>query len=118
MAEEKARLIDVLKECQRQGILLAWEQEGNSASRREEESAGRALAKAIHEVAGAPARFELCPGLLETRFYAARGVPSYAYGSGLLSVAHGPSEYVDLPRIVECAGIYALAALHALRTKA
>ena len=120
LAEEKARLIDVLKECRRQGIPLEWEllQEGNSASSREEESAARALARAIHEVTGAPARFELCPGLLETRFYAARGVPSYAYGPGLLSVAHGPNEYVDLRRVVECAAIYAVTALHAFRATA
>src|SRR5213082_646992 len=34
LREEKARLIDVLKECQRRGIPLEWEilQEGNSAS--------------------------------------------------------------------------------------
>jgi len=114
LAEEKARLIDVLKECQRQGIPLTWEllQEGNSASSREGESTGQALAQAIHEVTGAPARFELCPGLLETRFYAARGVPSYAYGPGLLAVAHGPNEYVDLRRVLECASIYALTAMH------
>lgn len=114
LAEEKAALIDVLKECQRQGIPLAWEllQEGDSASCREGESTGQALAQAIHEVTGEPARFELCPGLLETRFYAARGVPAYAYGPGLLSVAHGPREYVDLRRVVACAAIYALTAMH------
>jgi acetylornithine deacetylase/succinyl-diaminopimelate desuccinylase-like protein len=114
LAEEKAALIDVLKECQRQGIPLEWEllQEGDSASCREGESTGEALAQAIHEVTGEPARFELCPGLLETRFYAARGVPAYAYGPGLLSVAHGPREYVDLRRVVACARIYALTAMH------
>lgn len=114
LAEEKAALIDVLKECQRQGIPLAWEllQEGNSASSREGEFTGQALAQAILEVTGKPARFELCPGLLETRFYAARGVPAYAYGPGLLSVAHGPREYVDLRRVVACARIYALTAMH------
>jgi len=113
LREEKARLIEVLNECQRQGIPLEWEllQEGNSASCREGESTGQALAQAIREITGAPARFELCPGLLETRFYAAQGVPSYAYGPGLLTVAHGPNEYVDLRRVVECACIYALTAM-------
>lgn len=111
--EEKARLIEVLKACQRQGIPLAWEllQEGNSASCPEGESTGQALAQAIRDVTGRPARFELCPGLLETRFYDARGVPSYAYGPGLLSVAHGPHEYVDLRQVVQCACIYALTAM-------
>lgn len=112
LTEEKARLIEVLKECQRQGIRLEWEilQEGNTASTNQEEATGRALAQAIQEITGKPASFELCPGLLETRFYAAQGIPSYAYGPGLLSVAHGPNEYVDLRRVRECAAIYALAA--------
>ena len=111
-AEEKARLIDVMKECQRQGIPLEWEilQEGDSASTNKDEATGRALGQAIQEITGKPANFELCPGLLETRFYAARGIPSYAYGPGLLSVAHGPNEYVDLRRVTECAAIYAVAA--------
>lgn len=112
LVEEKARLVDVLKECQRQGIPLEWEilQEGNSAYNEKEEATGQALALAIQQITGKPASFELCPGLLETRFYAARGIPSYAYGPGLLSVAHGPDEYVDLRRVTQCAAIFALTA--------
>lgn len=120
LAEEKARLIEVLKECQRQGIPLEWEvlQEGNSTSTDQEKAVGRVLAQAIQEITGKPASFEMCPGLLETRFYAAQGVPSYAYGPGLLSVAHGPNEYVDLRRVTECAAIYALAVAKILGNKA
>ena len=59
---------------------------------------------------------ELCPGLLETRFYAAEGIPAYAYGPGLLSVAHGPNEYVDLRKVIDSATIYALTAVDLLRT--
>ncbi len=112
LVEEKARLIDVLKECQREGIRLEWEvlQEGNSAATDKEEPTGRALAQGIQEITGKPASFEMCPGLLETRFYVVLGIPSYSYGSGLLSVAHGPNEYVDLRRVTECAAIYALTA--------
>jgi acetylornithine deacetylase/succinyl-diaminopimelate desuccinylase family protein len=112
LAEEKARLIEVLKQCQREGIPLQWEilQEGNSAVTGQEEAIGRTLAQAIQEITGKAASFELCPGLLETRFYAAQGISSYAYGPGLLSVAHGPNEYVDLRRVTECAAIYALTA--------
>ena len=116
LADEKARLIEVLNACQRQGIALEWEvlQEGDSAAYPEEDTAGQALARAIQEVTGAQARFELCPGLLEARFYAAQGVPSYAYGPGLLAVAHGPHEYVDLRRVIECASIYALTVMSVL----
>jgi acetylornithine deacetylase/succinyl-diaminopimelate desuccinylase-like protein len=120
LADEKDRLIDVLKSCQCQGIPLQWEilQEGNSAFTDEEEATGRALAQAILEITGKPANFEMCPGLLETRFYAAKGIPSYAYGPGLLSVAHGPNEYVDLRRVTECAAIYALTAAKVFEGKA
>jgi succinyl-diaminopimelate desuccinylase len=116
LAEEKARLIGVFEECQSQGIPLDWEvlQEGHSAACSEDEPTGQALAKAIHEITGLPAHFEMCPGLLETRFYGARGIPSYAYGPGLLSVAHSPNEYVDLRRVIDCAGVYALAAIKLL----
>src|SRR5919109_1617054 len=112
LAEEKARLINVLKDCREKGIPLEWEilQEGSSASTGKGEPTGQALAQAIQEITGKPASFELCPGLLETRFYAAQGIPSYAYGPGFLSVAHGPNEYVDLHRVTECAAIYALTA--------
>jgi succinyl-diaminopimelate desuccinylase len=49
----------------------------------------------------------MCPGLLEVRFYAEQGMPAYAYGPGLLSVAHGPKEFVSIDRVVDCAAIYA-----------
>jgi succinyl-diaminopimelate desuccinylase len=113
---EKERLIGVLEECKRCGIPLEWEilQEGESAACCEEEHLGRALASSIAAVAGNTPRFEMCPGLLETRFYAALGMPAYAYGPGLLSVAHGPKEYVDMRRVAECAAIYALTAMKIL----
>jgi succinyl-diaminopimelate desuccinylase len=113
---EKGELIGVLEECKRDGIPLEWEifQEGESAASSEEEKLARALSKSVTEVRGKAPRFEMCPGLLETRFYAARGMPAYAYGPGLLSVAHGPKEYVDMRRVVECAAIYALTALEIL----
>jgi succinyl-diaminopimelate desuccinylase len=118
LAEEKAKLIGILEKCRRQGIPLDWEifQEGGSSACAEDETTGRALAQAIQEVTGAPARFEMCPGLLENRFYAAKGIPSYAYGPGLLSVAHGPDEYIDLRRMMDCAGTYALSAMRLLMT--
>jgi succinyl-diaminopimelate desuccinylase len=113
---EKERLVGVLEDCERDGIPLEWQilQEGESAASSEEEKLGRALATNIATVGGKAPRFEMCPGLLETRFYAARGIPAYAYGPGLLSVAHGPKEYVDMRRVVECGAIYALTALEFL----
>jgi succinyl-diaminopimelate desuccinylase len=110
LAAEKARLIDVLQKCKYDGIPLEWEilQEGTSAASPKNDQLGRALARNVHAITGAPPSFEMCPGLLETRFYAAQGIPAYAYGPGLLSVAHGPNEYVDLRKVCDCAAIYAL----------
>ena len=118
LAEEKDRLIGVLESCRREGIPLAWEalQEGQSSACREQEPLGAALTRSVRAVTGDAPRFEMCPGLLEIRFYATQGVPAYAYGPGLLSVAHGPSEYIDLRKIIDCAAIYALTALELLHS--
>ena len=114
--EEKTRLLGVLESCKSGGIPLEWEilQEGPSAASRDDEMLAQGLARSVEAVTGQPPRFEMCPGLLETRFYAARGMPAYAYGPGLLSVAHGPNEYIDLRRMTECAAIYALTAMEIL----
>jgi succinyl-diaminopimelate desuccinylase len=116
--EEKARLIAVLESCKREGIRLEWDvlQEGQSSACREGEPLGAALTRSVRAVTDEAPRFEMCPGLLEIRFYAAQGVPAYAYGPGLLSVAHGPNEYVDLRKMIDCSAIYALTALDVLRT--
>jgi succinyl-diaminopimelate desuccinylase len=109
---EKGRLIGVLEHCRRDGIRLEWEilQEGRAAACSEQENLGRVLAQSVKAINGEAPRFEMCPGLLEFRFYAATGIPAYAYGPGLLSVAHGPNEYVDLRKVRDCAAIYALTA--------
>ena len=114
--EEKGRLIGVLEGCRREGIPLAWKilQEGQSSACGEEERLGVALTRSVRAVTGKAPRFEMCPGLLEIRFYAAQGVPAYAYGPGLLSVAHGPNECIDLRKIIDCSAIYALTALDLL----
>jgi len=117
LEHEKANLIAVLERCKREGIGLEWEilQEGQSSACHEEEPLGEALARSVRTITGNAPRFEMCPGLLETRFYAAQGVPAYAYGPGLLSVAHGPKEYVDLRKVANCAAIYALTAMEMLK---
>jgi succinyl-diaminopimelate desuccinylase len=116
-ATEKEKLLDVLNCCKQDGIPLEWEilQEGDSAACDEAGTLGAALSQSVRAVTGETARFEMCPGLLETRFYAAQGTPAFAYGPGLLSVAHGPNEYVDLRKIIDTAAIYALTAMKTLQ---
>jgi len=90
-------------------------QEGRSAACREDGPLGQALSRSVNAVTGKVPRFEMCPGLLEIRIYAARRIPAYAYGPGLLSVAHGPNEYVDLRKVRDTAAIYSLTAMDILK---
>ena len=112
LEEEKRRLFAVLESARAEGIDLDIEtiQEGESAGTPEDDPVAQSLARNIHEITGREAQFEMCPGLLETRFYAARGIPAFAYGPGLLTVSHGPNEFVPIDRLVRCAIIYALTA--------
>ena len=116
LSVEKAAIFAVLKKCRRKGIQLDVEiiQEGIAAGVYSTHSTARMLAESVNAVTGKPARMEMCPGLLENRFYAALGIPAMAYGPGLLTVSHGPHEFVPLARISECAAIYALAAARIL----
>lgn len=70
--------------------------------------AATALARIVGQVDGAPARFELCPGILETRWYDQLGIPAFGYGPGRLDVSHGPHEYVDEAAMRRCAVVYTL----------
>ncbi len=83
---EKGHLLAVLEQCQRDGIPLQWE--------------------ILQEGRSAASRED--ERLVQS-------MPAYAYGPGLLSVAHGPNEYVDLRKVTDCAAIYALAAIETLK---
>ncbi len=107
---EKRRLLDTIEHAARGTVQLEIEtlQEARASGSDETGPLARALGRNILGVTGNAPRFEMCPGLLETRFYAERGVPAFAYGPGLLTVSHGPDELVPIDRIVQCAQIYAL----------
>jgi succinyl-diaminopimelate desuccinylase len=112
---EKRRLFAVIDQAGA-GVDLEVEilQEGRSCAVPESGPVGLALARSIAKVTACAPQFELCPGLLETRFYVERGIPAFAYGPGLLTFAHGPNEFVSIDQIVECAAVYALAAAESL----
>ena len=86
-----------------------------SASTDERHPAAVVLADCVKAVEGATPRFEMCPGVLETRWYAQLGVPAFAYGAGRLDVSHGPDEYIDEAAMRRCATVYALFAGDVLR---
>lgn len=110
LEEEKRRLLDALK-----GFEIETLQEGAAAATPSRDPLGVILSRHITSLTGKEPAFELCPGLLETRFYAARGIPAFAYGPGLLTVSHGPNEFVPIRNIAQCAAIYALTAADVLR---
>jgi succinyl-diaminopimelate desuccinylase len=116
LAAEKQRLFDLLDRARGEGVDLEVRtiQEGRSSSTPPDTALGRALSASVAYVTSAPPAFELCPGLLETRFYTECGVPAFAYGPGILAVSHGPKEFVKLNRMVDCAKVYALTAARML----
>jgi acetylornithine deacetylase/succinyl-diaminopimelate desuccinylase family protein len=113
---EKAKLFAVFEKVRQQGILLDIEvlQEGLSSGTAADHPVGLALAETVETVTGKRPSFEMCPGLLETRWYARKGIPAFAYGPGFLEVAHGPNEVVDIERIYQHTLIYALVAARLL----
>ena len=109
LREEKQKLQAALD-----GFEIETLQEEPAAATPASDPLGVALSRHITSVSGKEAAFEMCPGLLETRFYAAKGIPAFAYGPGLLTVSHGPNEFVPIRNIVDTAVIYALTAAEVL----
>lgn len=105
LADEMQRLQTVLR-----GFDVETLQMEPAAATPEDSPLGKELSDSIIEVTGAKPVFEMCPGLLETRWYAARGIPAFAYGPGLLTVSHGPNEFVPIRNIAQSALVYALTA--------
>jgi len=111
LEEEKLRLRDALE-----GFEIDTLQEEPAAATPARDRFGIILSRHVASLTAREPAFEMCPGLLETRFYAAHGLPAYAYGPGLLTVSHGPKEFVPIRNIVQCAAIYALTAAEMLLT--
>ncbi|MHA2362830.1 MAG: ArgE/DapE family deacylase [Candidatus Hodarchaeales archaeon] len=116
--EEKQKLFDFLESLKNEGYNIDIEiiQEGESSGSSEDDLLAQILSRNIETIIGKKPEFEMCPGLLETRFYAKKGIPAFAYGPGLLSVSHGPNEFVNINDIFNCTGIYALTAIEFLST--
>jgi acetylornithine deacetylase/succinyl-diaminopimelate desuccinylase family protein len=113
---EKARLFALFEQVRQQGIQIEIDilQEGPSCGVAADHPVAIALAETAEVVIGKRPAFEMCPGLLETRWYARKGIPAFAYGPGFLEVAHGPNEVVEIERIYQHTLIYALTAARLL----
>src|SRR5947209_13162392 len=116
--EEVARLTDTISEAAgRAGADVSIDvlQRQPSSATAEGHPAAATLARCVAEIEGDPPRFELCPGVLETRWYAQLGIPAFAYGAGRLDVSHGPNELIDESAMRRCAAVYACFAGETLR---
>jgi succinyl-diaminopimelate desuccinylase len=79
-----------------------------SGSTDQDHPAAQVLAHCIDAVEGAAPAFQLCPGVLDTRWYTQLGIPAFAYGGGRLEISHGPDEHIDEAAMRRCAAVYAL----------
>jgi succinyl-diaminopimelate desuccinylase len=115
-ATERERLFEVIRQARADGIACDAEvmQEGVASATPARGAFGRTFASTVRAVTGRTPRFEICPGVLETRHYAGIGIPAFAYGPGTLNVSHGPHELVSVEGLVRCAEVYALAAARLL----
>lgn len=116
LAAAKREMFAVLEEEKRKGIDLEVQilQEGESSRAGETTTLAETLARSVGEVTGTAPGFELCPGLLETRYFIRQGIPAYAYGPGILEVSHKADEYVRIADVLNCAMVYALTAARLL----
>lgn len=111
LEEELARLTGTIATAAEQAdaeVAIEVLQRAESASTAQAHPVAPILARCIEAVEGKPPRFELCPGVLETRWYAELGIPAFAYGAGRLEVSHGPDEFIDEAAMRRCAVVYAL----------
>lgn len=116
LEQEERALLDAIFGDPIPGITVSVETLQRAASSASENTTRPAVVLAAQATAvlGDSPSIELCPGLLETRFYSALGIPAFAYGPGSLSVAHGPAESVDLDLVRQFALVYALTACELL----
>lgn len=111
LEQELSRLTDTIAETAAAvdaEVTVDVLQQAPSAATSEDHPASLALGRCIAQVEGAAPRFELCPGVLESRWYAQLGIPAFAYGAGRLDVSHGPDEFIDEAAMRRCAAVYAL----------
>jgi acetylornithine deacetylase/succinyl-diaminopimelate desuccinylase-like protein len=110
LEEELARLTGMIADAARAaGAEVAVEvlQKQPSGSTEEDHPAAQALARCVAAVEGARPSFQMCPGVLDTRWYSQLGIPAFAYGGGRLDISHGPDEYIDEAAMRRCAAVYA-----------
>ena len=116
IAEEKRKLFDIFDRFRMEGMKIEVEilQEGGTAGISSANQLVKAFVPNVTEITGQKPLYNMCPGLLEIRFYLQNGIAAYAYGPGSIAMAHHPDEHVEVKRMIDCASIYALTAFDLL----
>jgi succinyl-diaminopimelate desuccinylase len=79
--------------------------------------AAKLLGTCVADITAAPARYELCAGCLDTRWYSQLGIPAFGFGPGRFDVSHGPDEYVGEAAMRRVAAVYGLYAARLLASQ-
>jgi acetylornithine deacetylase/succinyl-diaminopimelate desuccinylase-like protein len=109
LEEELARLTGVIEDAaDGANVEIEVLQAQPSVSTDEHDPAAQTLRRCVEAVEGTAPGFQLCPGVLDTRWYAQRGIPAFAFGGGRLDVSHGPGENNEEAAMHRCAAVYAL----------
>jgi acetylornithine deacetylase/succinyl-diaminopimelate desuccinylase-like protein len=111
LEEELARLTGMIADAARAAgadVEVEVLQKQPSGSTEENHRAAQELARCVTAVEGVRPSFQMCPGVLDTRWYSQLGIPAFAYGGGRLDISHGPNEYIDETAMRHCAAVYAL----------
>jgi acetylornithine deacetylase/succinyl-diaminopimelate desuccinylase family protein len=118
--EVQAEIFEVLNRHKNTGAGLEWEiiQQAESSFCGEQNRLASELKSSAAEILGREPLFQLCPGLCEIRFFIKRGVPAYAFGPGVLDVAHGPQEHVSISNMLDYTAVYILTAERMLSSEA
>jgi succinyl-diaminopimelate desuccinylase len=76
--------------------------------------AAQVLGECVTGITRTPARYQLCGGCLDTRWYSQLGIPAFGFGPGRFDVSHGPNEYVEEAAMRRVAAVYGLYAARLL----
>lgn len=110
---ELTRIKDIVNGAARDAgvdVSIRVDQFAPAADTPPDDHAAQVLGRCVADVTGAPARYELCAGCLDTRWYSEVGIPAFGFGAGLFEVSHGPDEYVEEDALRRVAAVYALVA--------
>ena len=114
---ELARIQDLITRAAKDAgadVSIQVDQFAPAADTPPDDAVARVLGECVAEITGAPGRYELCAGCLDTRWYAQLGIPAFGFGAGIFDVSHGPNEYVEEDALRRVAAVYALFAARLL----